>query len=333
MNAQRLVCTAPRRLELEDFDLDAPGPGEILVQNALTAVSTGTETYVWTRGAEPGRPARFPHLTGYCSAGTVVEVGAGVTNLQPGDRVAAQGNHASHGLHKKNVYRLPADVAWEDAAFLTMAAIAMHGLRRARIQLGESVVVLGLGIVGQLALSLCRLAGALPLIGLDLDAQRRDLATARGADVVLDSADPDATAARVQDLCYSNGADAVVEATGKPAVYPLAARLAKSGGRVIALGSPRGTVEMDFMRDIHLREVDLIGAIQPLTPEADHLYYPWTKDRDRQLLVELMARKRLSLADLITHRARPQDCQTVYEILADRPQESLGVVFEWRSSA
>ena len=96
-----------------------------------------------------------------------------------------------------------------------------------------------------------------------------------------------------------------------------------------ALGSPRGTVEMDFFEDVHLREVDIIGAIQPITPEQDNIYYPWTKQRDRRTLLELMARGRLSVADLITHREKPEDCQRVYEMLADRPEEALGVVFEW----
>ena len=83
------------------------------------------------------------------------------------------------------------------------------------------------------------------------------------------------------------------------------------------------------MRDVHLREVDLIGAFQPLTPERDHVYYPWTKDRDRRLLLELMAQGKLAVRDLITHRFAPEQCQAAYETLAGRPEEALGVIFEW----
>ena len=134
---------------------------------------------------------------------------------------------------------------------------------------------------------------------------------------------------QLRDMCPEDGADVVIEATGKPEVYPTAVALARTGGRVIGLGSPRGTVEMDFMADVHLREVDIIGAIQPITPESGHIYYPWTKDRDRRLLLQLMARGRLRASELITHRARPEECQAVYGMLADRPEEALGVVFEW----
>jgi 2-desacetyl-2-hydroxyethyl bacteriochlorophyllide A dehydrogenase len=329
MKATQLICPDRRRIEVQEVEVRDPGPGEILVANARTTVSAGTEIWNWVHGAEPGREPRFPHDTGYCAAGTVIAVGEGVTHVRVGDRVACQAPHASHVLVRNLVYRLPDGVSWEDAAFLTMAAIAMHGHRRARFELGEAVVVVGLGLVGQLALSLARLGGALPLIGLDLVPARRDLAASRGADTVLDGADADTVAARVDGLCPGNGADCVIEATGLPAVYPLAVRLARNGGRVVALGSPRGTVEFDFYRDVHMREVDLIGAIQPLTPEAGHVYYPWTKDRDRQLLLQLMARGRLDAGGLITHRARPEQCQAIYEMLADRPAEALGVVFEW----
>jgi len=330
LQGQRLVRVGFRRVEVESFDVPHPQAGQILIQQTITAVSTGTEVYSFVHGAEPGREPRFPGPTGYCSTGIVLEVGNGVDHVSPGDRVAAQGNHASHLLATGLVYRLPDGVAEQDAAYLTMAAIAMHGIRRARVELGESVVVLGLGVVGQLTVSLAGLAGALPTIALDLYEDRLALAQRRGGDYTMSSHDAAATIATVQNLCAGDGADVVIEATGKPAVYPLAARLTRTGGRVVALGSPRGSVEMDFLRDIHLREVNLIGAMQPLTPEGDHVYFPWTKNRERELLLELMARDRLRAGDLITHRAEPQSCQSIYEMLADRPSEALGVVFDWR---
>ena len=224
---------------------------------------------------------------------------------------------------------MPDKVAPEDAVFLVMGAISMHGMRRARIQLGEAVAIMGMGLVGQLALSLCRLAGAMPLIAIDLDQDRLAIAADRGADYTLVPEDGTDLAAKVRGWCPEDGADVVIEATGKPEVYPTAVRLARTGGRVVGLGSPRGSVEMDFMTDVHLREVDIIGAIQPITPESAHVYYPWTKSRDRRLLLDLMARGRLRAADLITHRAAPAECQSVYSMLADRPQDALGVVFEW----
>ena len=331
MRGRRLICTDKRCIEVADFELPSPDADEILVQNVCTAISVGTEIYNWVHGSEPHGVPSFPRTTGYCSAGTVVEVGKDVDDVQVGDRVAAQGNHASHSVLRRHYHRVPNEVDAEDAVFLVMAAIAMHGVRKARIELGESVAVLGAGIVGQLALSLAQINGALPLVSVDLDDFRLERAQKRGVDAVLNPGvnGTDDVVNQVRDLCTDDGANVVIEATGKPAVYPLAVKLACRAGRVIALGSPRGTVEMDFMADVHLREVDIIGAIQPITPEEDHLYYHWTKDRDRRLLLELMGRGRLQVADLITHRCMPEDCQSVYEMLADRPMEALGVIFRW----
>lgn len=330
MKARRLINPAARCIEVEEFELPAPAENEILIENELSAVSVGTEIYGWLHGGEPGQTPQYPRKTGYCNAGVVLEMGAGVTDVKIGDRVAAQCSHASHSIASKHYLPAPAAVAVEDAVFLVMAAIALRGVRKGRIELGESVAVIGLGIVGQLALSLARLAGAMPAIAIDLDDERLGRAVKRGADIEINPSRVDDVAAAVRNETVADGADAVIEATGKPAVYPMAVSIARTAGRVVALGSPRGTVEMDFFRDVHLREVDLIGAIQPITPDEDNIYYPWTKRRDRQMLLQLMACGRLSVADLITHRVRPEQCQEIYELLADRPEEALGVVFDWR---
>ncbi|MEE3258151.1 MAG: zinc-binding alcohol dehydrogenase [Candidatus Latescibacterota bacterium] len=329
MKVRRLHCTDKAQIEVAEVELADPADGQILVENACTAVSVGTELYVWLHGAEPGRISDYPHPTGYCSAGTVIAKGPDVEGVEVGDRVAAQGCHASHQILDKNYHRIPVGVDWEDAVYLVMAAIAIRSVRKGRLTLGESLVVLGAGIVGQLALTLARLSGAMPVIAVDLDEGRLAHALRRGADLAIDPTTTDDIVQAVRDHCVDDGARVVIEATGKPAVYPLAVQLASTGGRVVALGSPRGTVEMDFMRDVHLREVDLIGAFQPLTPERDHVYYPWTKARDRRLLLELMAQGKLAVRDLITHRFAPEQCQVAYETLAGRPEEALGVIFEW----
>lgn len=330
MRARRFICPGLRQIELEEFETGPLPDNAILVQNEFTVVSVGTEIYNWIHGGSPGREATFPHTTGYCSAGRVLEVGAAVTDVQPGDRVAGQGLHASHGVLRKPYQRVPDNVPARDAAFLVMGAISLHGIRVAHIELGESVAVLGLGLVGQLASSLAQLAGGMPVIAIDLDEQRLAKAKARGAAACINPAQIEDAPQVVRDLCVEDGCNVVIEATGKPAVYPLAVKLACMAGRVVALGSPRGTVEMNFLDEVHLREVSILGAIQPRTPNDDHVYYHWTKDRERDLVLRLMAQGRLPVADLVTHEARPEDCLEIYTMLADCPQGALGVVFDWR---
>jgi 2-desacetyl-2-hydroxyethyl bacteriochlorophyllide A dehydrogenase len=329
MKAHRLISRAPRRIEVEAFDLGPLPDGAILVRNDYTAVSVGTEIYNWLHGSEPEGKPSFPRTTGYCSAGTVIDVGKSVQGIAPGDRVAGQGNHASHGILSRNWVKLPGNLGTKPAAFMVMGAIAIHGVRVARIELGESVVVFGLGIVGQLAATLAALSGGCPVIGVDINRSRLDRAVHRGCDVGLDPAEFPDLAAEVRTLCPDDGANVVIEATGLPKVYPTAVSLACLAGRMVALGSPRGSVEFDFNRHVHLREVAIYGAHQPKTPNDDHPYYRFHKDRERALVVRLMATGRLPVEDLITHVARPENAQDVYTMLADDPREALGVAFAW----
>ena len=328
------MCPNTRKIEVEDFDLpDVPDDG-ILIQNDCTLVSVGTELYNWTHGAEPGRPRKFPHGTGYCSAGTVLEVGSSVEGIKAGDRVAGQGNHASHGILRgggSTYQKIPEGLSTRSGVFLVMGAIAMHGVRVARIELGEVVAVLGLGVVGQIAATLADVSGGMPIVGIDLDPFRLARARDRGVDVLLDPNDTDDVPEALREHAIEDGANVVLESTGKPAVYPMAVKLACTAGRVVALGSPRGTVEMDFLADVHLREVSILGAIQPKTPDQDHIYYRWTKDRERTLVLRLMANGKLPVEDLITHEPKPEDCQEIYMMLADNPTEALGVVFDWKA--
>ncbi|HRJ41964.1 MAG: zinc-binding alcohol dehydrogenase [Caldilineaceae bacterium] len=330
MNARRLISRQVRQIEVESFD---PGPipdDGIFVRNDFSAVSVGTEIWNWVHGVEPGREPSFPRTSGYCNCGTVLAVGRNVTDIQPGQRVAGQGSHASHSILRKPYNRVPEEVPSQHAALLTMAAIALHGIRVAQVQLGEEVAVLGLGLVGQFALALAGLAGAMPLIAIDLDPFRLDKAVERGADVAINPANTEDLPGLVRSLCAGDGADVVLECTGKPGVYPMAVQLVRSAGRLVAVGSPRGSVDFDFLRDVHLREVSILGAFHPATPQQSHIYYPWTKERDRDLILQLMAVGRLPVVDLITHIVQPDECQSVYAMLADNPQDVLGVLFDWR---
>ena len=331
MNGHHFISNAVRQIEIEEFDLGPVPEDGILVENEYTAVSIGTEIYGWTHGGEPGSEGRYPRRTGYCNVGRVLEVGSGIDGIAVGDRVSGQGNHASHGILRvgSGYQVVPGDVDSRSAAFMVMAAIALHGVRVAQIELGASVVIFGLGLVGQLSGQFARLSGATPLIGIDLDEFRIDRAIHHSCDVGINPTHVSDLREVIAERCAEDGANIVLECTGLPKVYPQAVALACPGGRLVAVGSPRGTVEMNFLDDVHLREVSILGAHQPKTPDADHIYYRWTKDRERALVMRLMAGGRLPIDHLITHEFAPAECQDVYTMLADSPKEVLGVLFDW----
>ena len=316
-------------MEFAEFELPSIPDDGVLVQNEYTAISVGTETYNYINGREPTGTVQFPRTTGYCNTGIVIVKGKDVHGLVPGDCVAGQGGHASHSILSGLINKVPGNVSPRAAAFMVMCATSLHGHRVARPELGEAVVITGMGIVGQLAASFAKLSGAVPVIAVDLDEFRLGKARSRGVDVCINPENVSDVAGEVRRHCVTDGADVVIEATGVPAVYPMALTLPRLGGRLLALGSPRGSVEVSFFAEVHLREVTILGAHQPKTPDEDGMYYPWSKRRDRDLVLRLMGEGKLPIEDLVTHEVSPSDCQSVYDMLADHPREVLGVVFKW----
>ena len=337
MKGKRLVCPCAQRIEVEEFELGRVPPDGILVENDCTGVSVGTEIYNWVHGGEPGQPKKeFPFQTGYCNCGTVVEAGSRVKKVRVGDRVVGMGRHASHAILQesdapKDVYQqVPPAVGSREAVFIPMAKIGIHGLRVAQVQLGESVAVVGLGLVGQLMATLAELAGALPVIGVDINEFRLSKAQARGVGHCVNPQLEENIEAIIRGFGHGDGVNVVFEASGKSVLFRSILKWVCTGGRVVALGSPREPVEMDLFTDLHLREVALLGAMNPLTPTRDNVYYRWTMAREMEILMRLLAAGRLRMAELITHEVDPERCQEVYTSLAAGDGEALGVEFKWR---
>src|SRR5688572_16588236 len=159
--AGRRVCwPEPRRAVLETFAVQAPGPGEVLLAAERTLISPGTERAFFL--GLPNAATKFPSYPGYNSVGRVLAVGEGVEGLVPGDRVAAAAAHASHArVRTDRCAPVPDGLDPEAAVYFYMASIALQGVRKARVELGEAVAVLGLGLIGNLALQLARLQGGL----------------------------------------------------------------------------------------------------------------------------------------------------------------------------
>jgi L-iditol 2-dehydrogenase len=168
---------------------------------------------------------------------------------------------------------VPEDVDAKSAAFMVMAAIALHGVRVASVKRGSSIMIFGLGLVGQLCGQLANLNGGTPVIRIDLDEFRIDKAIHHGCDMGVNPAHVDDLQKAIVDHCQEDGTNIILECTGLPKVYPQTTSLARLGGKFVAVGSPRSSVEMDFLKDIHLREVSILGTHQPKTPDEDHIYY------------------------------------------------------------
>ena len=283
---------------------------------------------------------------GYSAAGVVAAVAQDVTEFQVGDRVACAGvGFASHAevvsVPKNLCVHLPEAVSFESGAYGTLGAIALQGVRLADPTLGESVVVIGLGLVGQLTVQLLKANGC-RVLGLDLDPSRVALALELGADKAIVSND-EATK-EIETWTRGYGADAVLitAATDSNQPIELAARVSRLKGRVIVVGM----TGMDIPRaPFFSRELKLIismsygpGRYDPEYEERGHDYpfgyVRWTEKRNIESFLELIGEKRINVERLTTHRFPIAEADRAYQLISGELQEpNLGVVLNYDPEA
>jgi predicted dehydrogenase len=286
-------------------------------------------------------------VLGYSNSGVVLEVGEGVTGFKVGDRVAcAGGSFATHS----EIVRIPCnlaavlpsgpglrDVPLEEAAFATVAAIGLQGVRLAELQLGEVVAVIGLGLIGQMIVQLARANGC-TVIGMDPSADRCKLAEQMGC-IASATSDEDM---KVVAATFSNGrgVDAILIAAATESNGPvsLAAEIARDRARVVAVGAvglalPRKPY---YMKELDFRVSRSYGPGRyDIEYEEKGHDYPigyvrWTEGRNVASILHLLASKQLNLAPLITHRFPIEQAEKAYEMISSRTGEPfLGVVITY----
>ena len=280
---------------------------------------------------------------GYSSAGIVESVGEGVEGLAPGDRVACAGagwaNHATIVAVPKNlVARVPRDVDLADAAYATIGAIALHGVRQADVRLGERVGVIGLGLVGQLTMRILSAAGCVA-VGVDIDQRAVDLATKTGGRAYLRKT------AGLERIIVSAagdlGLDAVIicAATASEDPLNLACHLLRDRGRVVIVGDVPIAASRSLLYEKEL-ELGVSRSYRPGRYLADYEehgrdlpagYVRWTEQRNLQAFVDLIAAGELSPSDVTTHRFDLSQAAEAYAaaMMPTDDARAFGVLLEY----
>jgi len=356
-----------------DVPVPIPQPGMALVHTAASLVSVGTERMVVAfaekslAGKARSRPdlvrqvidkarregllstaeAVFnrldqPMALGYSSAGTITAVGEGLTGFKVGDRVACGGGgyavHAEYAVVPQNLLvPLPDDVGFESAAFATLGAVTLHGFRLAETQLGESICVVGLGLLGLLAVGVAKSAGC-RVIGVDLDPIRVALARDMGAEAVLREGAEDA----VSSFSNGRGVDAVLICadTGSNDPVTLAGTIARDRANVIAVGAvgthvPRRIYYEKELTFINSRSYGP-GRYDPSYEEggSDYPrgYVRWTEGRNIEAVVSLLEDGSLDVTPLITHKYTIDEAVKAYSLITgDHSEPFLGVLLTYPS--
>lgn len=328
-----VVFVQPRRVEIQDRDIPTPAAGQLLIRTRRTLISTGTELTILT-GEFPAdsvwaRYGKFPFVPGYDNIGDVVEVGPETDASWIGKRVGTYGAHAAYVTAAATTARLvQRDIPDDHAVFFTLAEIVMNGIRRGRVAWGEAVVVYGAGLLGQLTARFCRLAGARPVVVVDVaDARLQRLPQ----DVALLAVNPRTRNAVdvVREATRGRMADVVFEVTGDPDLIPDEFAVLHKMGRLVVLSSPRGKTAFDFHDLCNSPSYTIIGAHNSSHPLVATFDNPWTNQRDAEFFFDLVADGEVDLSPLISHRERYGEAVRLYDMLVQDRTPAMGVLLEW----
>jgi len=329
---KKILFTDIAKAELLECEVPELKNDEVLAETEYTVISGGTE-----RACLMGMnntPQKFPISLGYCGIGRVLEVGCDVKNICPGDRVLIyHGNHAKYNIRTEYEITKVYDDSIKsiEAAFVIIAAMGLGGLRKLELELGESAMVMGQGLLGIFALQFARLSGAYPLIAADLNPARRELALKLGADFAFDPSDKDFVD-KVKEVTKGKGVNGCVEVTGVSAAMVQAIECASWMGRIALLGCTRVTdCSVDYYQQVHRPGVKLIGAHNFVRPKFDSYPHHWTHQDDCQAILSLIAAKRIQVEPIISRVVSPTQAPEIYAQLANDKNFPLGTVFDWKT--
>jgi len=355
---------------LEEIPLPNCGANEVLIKTEKSLISPGTERMllefgkasylqkarqqpdkvkmvldkIKTDGLVPTLETVFAKLgepmpLGYCNAGVVMEVGSNVTEFKKGDRVVSNGAHSEIVAVGKNlVAKIPDDVSFELASFTVIASIALQGIRLFQPTLGEKVVVIGLGLIGQITMEFLKANGC-DAIGVDIDQGKVALAKKNGF-IALNPANGEDPIEFIKNYTDEIGVDGVIITAATKSNGPLeqAAEITRRKGRIVAVGA----IGMDIPRPPFYEKEISFHISSSYGPgryddkyEVEGIDYPigyvrWTENRNFQAILQLLSNGSLNFEYLITHKYKFDEAPKAYnEILNNR--DALGVILEYNS--
>ncbi len=338
MKTKQIVFTKVNTAELLERECLPPTADEVTVDLQFSAISSGTErSNITGQRNGPGQKedavAVFPRYCGYSAAGIVSAVGENVTDIKIGDNVLI-----FWGAHKKNitisrkkVVKIPDGVSLEEAAITFISTFPLAAIRKTKLEIGESALVMGLGILGIFAVKLLKAAGAYPIIAVDPVEERRNIALDCGADFAFDPTDSNFVN-NVRNA-GGGGVSVCIEVTGLGIGLDQALDCMKQFGRIALLGCTRNSdFTIDYYNKVHAPGISLIGAHTMARPKNESYPGYWTESDDIMSLLKLIKGKRLNYKDIIFEIDKPEDCTEVYNRLVNDRNFPVGVLFDWRET-
>jgi Threonine dehydrogenase and related Zn-dependent dehydrogenases len=336
-----MIYDGPRQLRVEETASLPLGNDQIRVKTMFSGISHGTEMNVY-RGvapffrrksdydvrlfvdAEQSDTWKYPIRSsdpgvwymGYANVGKVIEIGSDVKDFEIGDIVYTDAPHQSEFVKRADggVVKLPKSIKPEHGIMLTNLMTTYNGILDTKIKLGDTVVISGLGLIGQLLLQMAKMSGAFKVIGIDTVEKRLQTALENGADLVFNPLECDVALA-IRKETGNKGADVVIEATGNHQALHQAIRIAAPDTVITAMGWYQGpATALDLSEEFHHNRVTIRSSqTNEINPEIRHM---WNHDRKRQACVDLLGK--LKLDNLITHRIAYDQVAEAYAMVDNK---------------
>ncbi len=335
----RVVFTEKCKVELQECEMPTPADDELLLKTIVTQISTGTELTrleqnisedsFWNGSARAAYMS-FPIYPGYSHVGEVVAVGKNCDESLIGKRVISSHRHQKYAvLNEKQAIYLPENVDSDEAAFKTLAVVALASIRAAQIRPGETAVVFGAGIVGQLVARLAQIAGAVNVVVVDVSDNRLNYVPKNKCFYTVNSAKENVSDF-VKSINNGNLADIVFETTAYPPLIAEELKCITKRGKLVITSSPKGPSKVDFeycsANGITIIAAHNMAFHPPVaTPEN-----PWDRNRDAEYVVQLLDKELLSLKDLVSHKESYKNAVAMYELLMKDRTQALAVHLDWR---
>lgn len=333
MKNPTVVFPKPKTVIVEDKEVPRIKGDEVLIRTERSLVSIGTELTILSGEFPPqsywANYGKYPFTPGYDNIGIVVDAGPDADRSLIGKTVASYSPHAMYvSASQKDVTLVPQDVSMDEASFFTIAEIVMNGVRRSQLSFGESVVIYGAGILGQLTARICKMAGAMPVIVVDVSDNRLEYLP---ENIVKINPLKQDVASEVERLTKGRMADIVFEVTGNQNLIVEEFKCLRRLGRFVVLSSPRGPTYIDLHDYCNAPSFTIIGAHNMSHPPVETLNNPWSRRRHVELFFDMLQNKELDVSKLITHKVLYKDAPEIYgQLLKDRTK-ALGVILVWES--
>ena len=331
VKGQRFVFPGKQKVELESYELPKLADDEVRVRIAYSLMSTGTENIVFNRLFEPGSHfdnwVKYPFYPGYTGAGVVEEIGKDVTQLKVGDRVTLRSRHSSHAVAKGvDCYKIPDSIPFEQAAWFGLVKITFHGARRAEYKIGDSVMVIGAGPIGQMTIRWAHALGAASIIAVDGFPKRLELAKAGGATATIGKP---IEQAKEEIIAAGKGSAprVVIDSTGNAAVLTAALGIVANFGSVILMGDTGFPQDQHLTKDVLTRGLSIIGV------HDSHNTPEWHEKTVSELFFNYIASGRFNMEGLATHFFKPEQCMEAYTVANRDRASTMGILFDWTKNA